>query len=226
MRSIQAFAIVFACAALQPIEVTAKPVQQEFAQAWTDRAARYDEQQKALNQRVEASLQELHEASQAKSPGAKQKTDQFLAALQDGAYMHGRIGLLKELQAHMARKPSAAATELWVQEQTDALRMQADALDKLGERLGADESSEGVKAKMSALASSAEFFGRLAELSLVDQNLNTFFKAKTARDESRRRARAAFFGALATAFQNNSGSTWTATCVNSPLGFSTTCTGN
>lgn len=226
MRSALAFVFVLSVNGFHPVELAAKPIQQEFSQAWTDRAARYGDQQKALNQRVEISLKALHEASEAKSPEVKAKTDQFLAALQDGAYMHGRISLLKVFQSHMAKKPSAAATELWIQEQTDSLRVQAEALDKLGERLGADNSNEGMKAKMSALAASAEFMGTLAELSLIDQNLSTYFKAKSAQDEGRRRARAAFFGAMAAAFQNNRDSSWSATCVNSPLGFSTTCAGN
>lgn len=171
MRSALAFVFVLSVNGFNPVELAAKPIQQEFSQAWTDRAARYGDQQKALNQRVETSLKALHEASEAKSPEVKAKTDQFLAALQDGAYMHGRISLLKVFQSHMAKKPSAAATELWIQEQTDSLRVQAEALDKLGERLGADKSNEGMKAKMSALAASAEFMGTLAELSLIDQNL-------------------------------------------------------
>ena len=220
-------AAALALSAPQP-KALAKSVQQEFSQAWTDRGARYEQEQLRLNKQIDDAWKSLEGATQASSPDVKSRTDQFIVALQDGAYMHGRAALLSAFKEHMAKKPSAAATDLWVQERVDTLRMQADALDKRGEQLKTDTSAGTFKGRLRALADSAEFMGTVAEMQLVDQNLATYFKAKSAQDEQRRRARAAFFGALAGSFGSTPApppTPWIATCQTTAFGNSTTCRG-
>lgn len=210
-------------------EVSAKSVQQEFTQAWAERGDRYEQEQLRLNTRIEEAWKMLDGATQANAPDVKDKTGQFIGALQDGAYMHGRATLLHTFKGHMAKKPSAAATELWVQERVDSLRMQAEALDKRGEQLNSGTSPGAFKAKLTALANSAEFLGTVAELKLLDENLGTYFKAKSAQDDARRRARAAFFGALAgsvRSYSSQSSPTRTTTCHSAQFGTTITCTGN
>ena len=206
---------------------SAKSVQQEFSQAWTERGERYEAEQLRLNARADEAWKALDEAMKSNTPDVKDRTGQFITALQDGAYNYGRAMLLDAFKEHLAKKPSAAATELWMQERVDALRTQAEALDRAGERLANDDSPGAFKAKFSALATSAKFFGTVAELKLLDENLGSYFKAKSVQDDGRRRARAAFFGALAgaaRAYDTQPSFPRTTTCQSS--GNAVTCTGN
>ena len=106
-------------------------------------------------------------------------------------------------------------------------------MDRRDEQLASDLSPGAFKAKLAALANSAEFFGTIAELKLLDENLGSYFEAKSAQDDSRRRARAAFFGALAGAAGSfNSqplpppATPRTTTCRSTQFGRTVTCTGN
>ena len=166
-RSILLLPFAFALA-IPSGEASAKSVQQEFSQAWTERGERYEAEQLRLNARVDEAWKALDEARKANAPDVKDRTGQFISTLQDGAYLHGLAALLYAFKEHMAKKPSAAATELWVQERVDSLRTQAEVLDKTGEHLKSDTSPGAFKAKLAALANSAEFMGTVAELRLLD----------------------------------------------------------
>ena len=206
-----------------------KSVQDEFAQAWSARADRYTAQQADLDKLVEATLSALKVSNESNAPDVGARTNQFLAALNDGSYLHGRSAVLAAFRTHIKGKPSAAVTELWIQERFDELKNQATSLDATGDRLRNDNSPEGIKAKMTALANSAEFMGNVAEMKLLDENLGTYFKAKSAQDDARRRARAAFFGALAgsaRSYGSQSSPPRTTTCHSQSFGNTITCTGN
>lgn len=211
--------------------VLGRSVQSDFSALWEARHSRYEAEQTSLADRVREASQPPappHTSQQAEAHYAN-----LLRALEADAYVRGRNQVITALVAHMRGKPSAELSEAWIQEAADRIQRDRDELNSRHASLKALAAAKSILPKdyfaqsFELAATAGMVRGRVEELLLVDQNLASFYSAKSAAAARRRQARAAFFGALAGSLQNYSRDTsWTATCTTSMLGTTTTCMGN
>ena len=208
-----------------------RSVREEFAPLWAARLSQYQAEQAATRQRVEDAAKPPSDSDPAR---AEAHYANLLQALVADGEVKGREQVASDLIAHMRNKPSAELSEAWIQGLADRVKRDRDDLNSRSEALKRQGSAKLIAPKeyfeetFKLAATAGIIRGRASELALIDQNLRSFYQAKGGQDEQRRRARAAFFGALAGSF----GSTpappsppWIATCQTTAFGNSTTCRG-
>lgn len=200
---------VLAMLALQPALTTptlAANLKTEFLTAWATRATKYATDLQAAQDRKNAAILALNAAAAAKSPDAQAK----LVGMFDAAFYYGiaegRQGVLNAFRAQFANKSSQAATEMWLQEQVSKLQdMSKQGDDNLKAVSLMKPGQDGLKPddymtkNLDAVAFNGVVRGASQESQLIDENLGTYFRAKTADDTERRQNRARIFGALGAA---------------------------
>ena len=232
MRRLCFYVALLLALALQPSAASAGSTYKDFVAAWTERDARYVEQHAALDKQAREATTEFLAKADPNSSESGSRLQRMITAIKAASLLDGRGAMLRDLRIHMEKKPAAASTELWMQERTDAVRTQAAAvaakfaeLRGMNER-GLGESDEYFQNTVAALIMASTLEGKVQELSLLDQNLSSYFRAKGQEDAERREARARIFGAIGaslTAYSNNANRPWTATCTTS--GNRTNCSG-
>ena len=125
-------------------------------------------------------------------------------AISEYGIAKGRKAALGDFRAFFASNPSAAATEIWLQGQTSELQRmvtkgnaQAEAVKLLKPGQGGITPQDYLERGMQSVGYNSLVRGAIEETQLLDQNLGTYFRAKTADDGDRRRRRATMFGILA-----------------------------
>lgn len=223
-----------------PIQLAeARSVQDDYQEAWAGRLARYQAEADTGKSAVEAANAKLGTLAE-NDPATSQTVTALFDGVEQWGFAVGRKTALGELQKFMATKPSSQRAELWMQDQSDMIRQFADKTGADAKAIGAMKIGEGGVTVESAFIAYREFRyrlgatrGLLSELELVDKNIASFFQAKSEQDERRRAKRAAFFGAIGEALQENErnnaamlggSSPWMATC--SQWGNRTECRGN
>lgn len=128
----------------------------------------------------------------------------------------------------MQRKPSAGLSEAWLHTQGDKLRSDAQKVDELDTRVRSTNPQQvGLVVWIGALEWLVMDRGRLAgksrELTLIDENLASYYRELGQEQQRNREARRAFFAAFAAgmAQQQQSFQNWSVTCIPNAIG--TTC---
>jgi hypothetical protein len=229
-------AIVFILAlvlVLQPGSAYAG-VYKDFWKAWAERDARHVAEHAQLDKAAREATENLMVSLKESSPEMPAKMERMFTAIDAAWFIDGRVWMLRDLRIHMEKKPSAAKTELWLQERIDSLRAEERAVkakwaevDGMREK-GASDLLVYLQESVLAVSMAATLRGKVEELNLLDQNLASYFRAKGQEDMERRQARARIFGAMGAALSAYSrpqpDTSWTATCTT--FGNRTNCHGN
>lgn len=232
MRRILLTTVFLASMAVSP-PASASSVQKDFAALWVAREARYEAEQVSLDGEVQEAATRPAEPLTAEE--GEHHYERMLKALDAAAYMRGRRDVVKALIVHMQSKPAPELTEAWLQERADEVRRDRDGLNSRYKaltdkgRVPADGNKNYFEETFRIATMAGLVRGRAAELALTYQNLGSFYEAKGEQDERRRRARAAFFGALAgsaRSYDSQSTPPRTTTCRSQSFGTAVTCTGN
>ena len=202
-----AYLAAFAVLTIQPASQSpamGENLKGELSSAWSARAARYASELEAAQAQKNAAIQALSAAAEAKAPDAQTKASALSDALFNFGISKGRYGVLGAFRAQFAANPSQAASEIWLQEQVSKLQSmsrQGDDEIKAVSLMKPGQGGVTPDAYMTKYADAVAFNGivrgAIEETQLLDQNLGTYFRAKTADDVDRRRRRATIFGILA-----------------------------
>lgn len=204
------FSLVFAVALLAapisaPSPAIARNVQKEFAEAWSQREQRYSAAFDSASKAQAAAIDAFTTASQAHSPEAKD----LLVSVFDSADAYGaaagRRAALADFNTLIKDKPSAARIDMWMQEQMAKLKEMGDTAKRDIEALRTADAAapDAIVNALKAISYQGLVRGAVQEMSLIDQNLSSYFQAKSSEDLARRQARARFFGALGAALQQS-----------------------
>ena len=176
-------------------------VYKDFVRIWDARDKTYRSERAALESRAQASAERAINALIVSDPAAPEDLVLALTAAWSLSELVGRGQMLHVFREHMAEKPSAALSEIWLQGKVDELRRrqaETDLIEREMEILkGRDTTS--VKTWIAALERLSMIRGSLSgeasELALIDQNLVTYYRA---RSEERAEAHAGWAAVLLT----------------------------
>jgi len=156
----------------------------DFVKVWDARDQTYRAERETLDGRAKSSAGRSIEALVANDPAAG---DDLVLALTDAwalSELVGRGQTLWALREHMASKPSAALSELWMQGKVDELRrrqVEADIVEGQITMLGARD-TVSVQHWIAALEQLSMMRGNISgsasELALINQNLVTYYQAR------------------------------------------------
>jgi len=227
--------LVVAAAAtlLSPTTIAAaKSVHSEFMTAWTERYTRYDQEYKASQSALKVAGDQFWTAAAANAPDLRSKLDALYAASDDLGYRAGRAEMNQTLLQFIDKKPSAERAELWLQDQMDKLRQAQAATKGQFERAAAMKVGENgatsqtiISSTGTAIFTGGTIRGQVAELALINDNLATYYQAKTQQDAERRARWRAALGAMGQSLQAQAQANrgWMAHCTT--VGNSTNCMG-
>lgn len=121
----------------------------------------------------------------------------------------GRGLLLIEFREFIAGKPSAARTELWIQEKAAELQREDDTVNAQRQSIetfpaGTPE-GEMIAATQSWIEAHGRLQGRVGEILLIDANLRSYFAARGEEKARSRSALAAILGGMAAGLQQQQG---------------------
>jgi len=182
-------------------------VYKDFAKAWEERDQTYRGEREALESRARSSAERAVNALVDSEPTAAEDLVLALSAAWSLSELVGRGQMLYALREHMAAKPSAVMSEIWIQGKADGLRRRQADTDMIEREMGILEGRDtiGVQQWIAALERLSMMRGAIAgeaaELSLISQNLATYYRARS--DEQARSAElwAGVLAALAGAVQ-------------------------
>lgn len=217
------YLMALALALAAPVAVAASSVFDDFTAAWSERDARYVEQHASLDKEAREATATFFAAADPSSPESAARLERMILAIKAASYVDGRGRVLRDLRIHMAKKPTEARAELWMQEKADSTRALATEVDAKFADLkrrsaSGDQSDSFFTDSVTALVMAASLHGQIVELTLVDQNLGSYFRVKGQEEASRRESRARIFSAIGAALSTYSApqnSPWTATCTTS-----------
>lgn len=217
--------------AVEPL--AAESTHKEFSEAWEARETRYSEQFDAANSMAKEKSNEYFQAIIAKKEDVSAETKAMMDAIEASSYLYARGRTLMFLREHMKSKPSAAKTELWMQEMLDLLQGSAKEADRRWAEFNAMKPGDDLRAYFAALEvaliQSGQTKGEMDELTLIDQNLASYYEARSVEQAKRRTARAAFLSAIGASLQQSSSQAVFAPTVRTrctTFGGVTNCTSN
>lgn len=157
----------------------------DFVRAWDARDQSYRAERAALDARAKGAADRAIAALVEDDPTAGEDLSFALTAAWSLSELVGRGETLGALREHMASKPSAALSEMWMQGKVDELRRRkadADLVERQMEILrGRDTVS--VAQWIAALEQVSMMLGNIsgsaAELELIGQNLRTYYQARS-----------------------------------------------
>lgn len=213
---------------------TAKSVHSEFMEAWSQRHDRYDGEFKTAQAGLKSASEQLWAAAAANAPDLRAKLDALFSATDDLGYRAGRADMNQTLLQFIEKKPSAERAELWLQDQMDKMRQAQAAAKEAFDRASAIKIGENGETEQSKLTSMGKAIfaggtlrGQTAELTLINDNLATYYQAKTQQDAERRARWRAALGAFGQSMQAQAQAqanrNWMAHCTT--VGNSTNCMG-
>lgn len=213
-----------------PQQVIAKSVEKEFTEAWTERGDRYAREK----DQAAADLKAAFDALSAADAKDRTKAEEGLTAVFRQSYAIGysaaREQTVRTLLQFMAGKPSAARTELWIEDQADQLRQRSEKAKARSENaskmvIGQNglTAFDYVKESGAAIFDIGAAQGIADELQSIDSNLTSYFRAK-GEQEARRKAMWAAIGQSLKEASQQQNKGWSMSC--STIGQFTNCNGD
>lgn len=185
--------LTMAMSMLVPAMPAYASVASDFAKAWEARDKGYRAERPALEARAQTSAARAIEALLSDEPTAGDDLTMALTAAWSLSEIVGRGQTLWALREHMAQKPSAALSEMWLQGKVDELKRRQDEADMISAQMEMLKKRDtmSVKTWIAALEQLSMMYGSIsgasAELTLISQNLGSFYRARS--EERDRNAR-------------------------------------
>lgn len=159
-------------------------VHSDFVKIWDARDSTYRAERAALDANAEASAGRAIEALVAGDAAAADDLELALTAAWSLSELVARGQTLWELREHMATKPSAALSEVWVQGKFDEARRRQTDADLIERQLQVLRSRDRISVQQWIAALErltmmrGAISGSASELMLIDQNLRSYYRAK------------------------------------------------
>lgn len=157
----------------------------DFVGVWDARDATYRAEREALDARAKSSATRAVEALVMSAPEAPEDLVVALAAAWSLSELVGRGQTLWALREHMASRPSAALSEAWMQGKVDELRRRLAEADMIERQIDILKGRDTVSVQhwIAALEQLSMMRGNIsgaaAELTLIDQNLRSYYRAQS-----------------------------------------------
>lgn len=185
----------------------AKSVHKEFSEAWSQRDQAYAEDFTQLLEDANKAV-EAYKASVTENHPPEQQVALFRTAM-DKAHAasaaRGRGMFLIEFREFMAGKPSAARTELWVQEKAAEIQRDEAALNRLQQSIEAlpegTPDHKVASATQDWIEAHGQLQGEVGEIILIDANLRSYFAGRGEEQANKRSALAGILGSLGASLQ-------------------------
>ena len=200
----------------------------DFSKIWSARDAAYRSERVGLDANAKQKADILVTAINNNSDFGSSEITAALTAARQLSELIGKGTFLYEFREHMKTKPSAYVSEAWMQERASELKTRSIAADDYEGQVRTMQPGKNISfvnwvgAMERLVMMRGELNGRIQEMTLVDQNLGSFYKAKRQADEKRRDFLRAFGQALAS--QQSAVQNWSASCTT--IGRTTNCIGN
>lgn len=200
----------------------------DFSKIWSERDKTYRAERSSLEETALQKATVLVTAINNNGDVGSSDIISALIAARQLSELYGKGTFLYEFREHMKTKPSVWVSEAWMQEKVSELKTRSIAADDFESQVRAMQPGKNVsfhdwiRATEKLVMMRGELNGRVQEMTLVDQNLGSFYQAKRQADEKRRDFLRAFGQALAS--QQNAVQNWSASCTT--FGRTTNCTGN
>ena len=178
-------------------------VQKDFMRLWEARAEGYTLQRPAIEERTAKDAAQAVQSIKTGQPSAGQELGLALRSTRELSTLYGRYQTLWVLREHMGSKPSEALSEAWMQAQIGILRTKIADTDLAEKQIrqsvpGRDISLLEWVGAIEKLAQDRGYIeGATAELTLIDDNLHSYYVARSEEHEKAVRLRAAILTAIA-----------------------------
>ncbi|PCE40946.1 hypothetical protein [Rhizorhabdus dicambivorans] len=175
----------------------------DFMRQWEQRAQDYTQQRAPLEQRTQQSAETAVRSIQASAPSAPEALNEALGDTRQLSYLYGRYQTLWALREHMEKKPSMAVSEMWLQSQVEGIRAKIAASDAAEQDLrrsvpGRDLPLIQWVGAVERLAQDRGYSeGATAELTLINENLRSYYAARAEEHERAVRLRTTLLAGLA-----------------------------
>jgi hypothetical protein len=193
----------------------------DFTKVWDARDKSYRSERPALESNAQQSAERAVNALVSDDPDAPQDLVLALNAAWSLSELAGRGQMLFTFREHMAGKPSAALSEVWIQGKVDELRRRKSDADMIEREMDMLKGHDSISVKqwIAALERLSMMRGTLAgeasELALINENLITYYHARSEEVSRNRAILSAALAGLAAAAQDSQENTRrrSATCV-------------
>ncbi len=159
-------------------------VYRDFVKIWDARDRSYRSEREALERRAQSAAERATYSLINSDAAAGDDLLLALSAAWTLSELVGRGQMLYTFRTHMAEKPSAALSELWMQGKVDELRrrqVEADTIEGEMQILsGRDTISvkQWIAAHERLAMMRGDISGQASELALINQNLSTYYRAR------------------------------------------------
>lgn len=180
-------------------------VLKDFMRQWEQRAQNYTGQRGPLERQTQQSAAMAVQSISSADPSAPAALNAALTDTRQLSYLYGRYQTLWALREHMEKKPSMALSEAWLQAQVEGIKAKVAASDAA--ELDLKRSVPGRDVPLLQWIGSIERLaqdrgyseGATAELTLINENLRSYYAARAEEHERAVRLRTALLAGLAMA---------------------------
>lgn len=180
--------------------LSAKSVHKDFKEAWEKRYERYEQEWQVLDQSARDTVAKYVAALEVEGADMEQEGAKLKDAMHRASYLYGRYWVLSQLRKHMDDKPSSVSSELWMQEKVSEVQADARTADlhwaQLNEMPPDTALMDALSKFESAVVGSARVQGVVDELTLIDQNLASYYQGRSKERANRSRIFSAIGSAL------------------------------
>ena len=159
-------------------------VYSDFVKVWEERDRTYRSEREALERRAQSTADRSIESLVGADPAAGDDLVVALSAAWTLSELVGRGQMLYTFREHMAARPSAALSELWLQGKVDELRRKQAEADTVEGEMEFLQGHDTISVKQWIAAHErlamlrGNIAGQASELSLINQNLTTYYRAR------------------------------------------------
>lgn len=181
----------------------ASSVRKDFSGIWSAREADYSTSDQAAERAEMESATKLVQSFNANGPTLVDDFQTMVVATRNHGQSTARLKLLKEFEAFMTTKPTAAGAQAWIQGKIAQIKEAMPGTQAEEERLakvkiGVDEPApQWIREKAKAAQISGMMGGLISELTLIDENLRAYYQGLGVEQEEARETRRRILGALA-----------------------------
>lgn len=156
----------------------------DFVKVWDARDRSYRSERDALERRAQSTAERAIDALVNSDPVAGDDLILAFSAAWSLSELVGRGQMLHAFREHMADKPSAALSELWMQGKIDELRRRQAEADMIEAEMQILQGRDTISVKQWIAAHErlammrGDISGQATELALINQNLVTYYRAR------------------------------------------------